>query len=72
MKVFVTGGTGFVGKNTVKRLVESGHECSCLVRSTSKIDALEKIGCQLVTGDITDRASLTNRSAIVRRCSRAY
>ena len=59
MNVFVTGGTGFVGKNTVKRLVESGHECSCLVRNTSKKDALEKIGCQLVTGDITDRASLT-------------
>ena len=39
MKVFVTGGTGFVVKNTVKRLVESGHECSCLVRSTSKKDA---------------------------------
>lgn len=59
MKVFVTGGTGFVGKNTVKRLVESGHKCSCLVRSKSKKYELEKIGCQFVNGDITDRESLT-------------
>jgi len=58
MKVFVTGATGFIGKITVKRLIESGHDCICLVRSTSKKDALEKIGCQLVTGDITDRKSL--------------
>ena len=59
MKVFVTGATGFIGKNTVKCLIESGHECICLVRSTSKKDALEKIGCQFVNGDITDRESLT-------------
>ena len=59
MKVFVTGATGFIGENTVKRLVESGHECICLVRRTSKKDALEKIGCQFVNGDITDRKSLT-------------
>jgi len=59
MKVFVTGATGFIGKNTVNRLIKSGHECICLVRSTSKKDALEKIGCQFVNGDITDRESLT-------------
>jgi dihydroflavonol-4-reductase len=59
MKVFVTGATGFIGKNTIKCLIESEHECICLVRSTSKKDALEKIGCQFVTGDITDRESLT-------------
>jgi dihydroflavonol-4-reductase len=58
MKVFVTGATGFIGKNTVKRLVESGHECICLVRGTSKKGTLESIGCEFVTGDIADRESL--------------
>ena len=58
MKVFVTGATGFIGKNTVKNLIQSGHECICLVRVTSNKDALESIGCQFVTGDITDKGSL--------------
>ena len=35
MKVFVTGGTGFIGQNTLKRLIELGHECICLVRGSS-------------------------------------
>jgi uncharacterized protein YbjT (DUF2867 family) len=58
MKIFVTGATGFIGKNTVKRLIESGHECICLVRGTSKKEPLEATGCQSVTGDITDKESL--------------
>ena len=58
MKVFVTGGTGFIGQNTVKRLVESGHECICLVRGTSNKEPLEGTGCQSVIGDITDKESL--------------
>lgn len=58
MKVFVTGATGFIGKNTVKRLIQSGHECICLVRSTSRKGPLEGSGCHFITGDITDKASL--------------
>jgi dihydroflavonol-4-reductase len=59
MKIFVTGGTGFIGKNTVNQLIELGHECICLVRGSSKKDLLESMGCQLVIGDITDKNSLT-------------
>lgn len=58
MRVFVTGGTGFVGKPTLRRLVEGGHEVRCLVRKTSRTDALEKLGCELAYGDVTDRASV--------------
>jgi dihydroflavonol-4-reductase len=60
MRVFVTGATGFIGHNTVKRLKESGHECICLVRNTSKREILEDTACQFVTGDITDKDSLIN------------
>jgi len=58
MRVLVTGGTGFVGKPTVGRLVESGHEVRCLVRQTSDSGELEALGCELVYGDVTDRASV--------------
>jgi dihydroflavonol-4-reductase len=58
MKVFVTGATGFIGKVTVPRLIASGHECICLVRNTSNKEGIDNIGCQFVTGDITDKKYL--------------
>jgi dihydroflavonol-4-reductase len=58
MKVFVTGGSGFVGKRTVRRLVEGGHQVRCLVRKTSRTGELEELGCEMVYGDVTDRASV--------------
>ncbi len=36
MKIFVTGGTGFVGKFVTRRLSEAGHEILVLSRSASK------------------------------------
>jgi uncharacterized protein (TIGR01777 family) len=33
MKIFITGGTGFVGKTLVPALIRSGHEVSVLTRS---------------------------------------
>jgi dihydroflavonol-4-reductase len=58
VRVFVTGGTGFVGKPTVRRLVEGGHEVRCLVRRTSRTGELEQLGCELAYGDVTDKASV--------------
>jgi len=58
VRVFVTGGTGFVGKPTVRRLVEGGHEVRCLVRKTSRTGELEELGCELAYGDVTDKASV--------------
>jgi dihydroflavonol-4-reductase len=58
MRVFVTGGTGFVGKPMVRRLVEGGYEVRCLVRRTSDTSELEELGCELAYGDVTDKASV--------------
>ena len=58
MKVFVTGGTGFIGKNTVTRLVESGHQCVCLIRNPLKQAVLNDLSVQFATGDVTSKQSL--------------
>ncbi len=58
MKVFLTGGTGFVGSEVLRQLVATGHVVRALVRagSEAKLTAAENVEVHL--GDVTDAASL--------------
>ena len=58
MKTLVTGATGFVGRHLVKRLVEERRSVTCLVRETSDISCLEKLGVELVYGDLRSKELL--------------
>lgn len=58
MKVFVTGGTGFIGGFLVKRLVEQGHDVKVLVRKTSNLKYLKGLEINKVYGEISDTKSL--------------
>ncbi len=58
MRYLVTGASGFVGHTLVERLVADGHRVRALVRPTSKRDELEKMGAELVFGDVTDPVSV--------------
>lgn len=58
MKVFLTGGSGFIGQYVARRLVEGGHSLRCLVRKTSRTEILKRLGAELVEGDVTDRSSV--------------
>ena len=54
MKVFVTGGTGFIGGAVVRQLRGRGDEVVCLVRSPAKATAVVELGCETVAGDLSD------------------
>jgi len=54
----VTGGTGFIGGRLVRKLRDRGDEVVALVRSPDKALELERIGCELVQGDLTDAQAI--------------
>lgn len=58
MKVFLTGGTGFIGSHVAKKLTERGDEVVALVRTPAKAAHLEALGCDLIPGDLGDTAAL--------------
>ncbi len=58
MKVFLTGGTGFIGGEVVRQLRGRGDEVVCLVRSPEKAAKLTELGCELVAGDLGDEAAI--------------
>lgn len=58
MRVFVTGGNGFIGSAAVKALTAAEHEVVCLLRSSSKTDRLEGLSYEKRLGDVRDLDSL--------------
>jgi nucleoside-diphosphate-sugar epimerase len=58
MKVFVTGGTGFIGGEVVRQLRVRGDDVVCLVRSPAKGAAVVALGCEFASGDLGDAAAL--------------
>src|SRR6476661_4098987 len=54
MRVFVTGGTGFIGGHVARKLRERGDDVRALVRTPEKGPALTELGCELVAGDLSD------------------
>src|SRR5215831_13895036 len=58
MKILVTGGNGFIGSVVVRMLRARGLDIRCLVRRTSRLDRIARLGCDLVVGDLLDLTSL--------------
>lgn len=52
MKIFVIGGTGFLGNYLVPRLAASHHDIRVLTRQIEKKDSIEKMGAAWIIGDI--------------------
>lgn len=54
IQAFVTGGTGFIGANLVRSLLEEGYSVRVLVRPTSRLDNLQGLEVETVKGDLND------------------
>ena len=55
MKVFVTGGTGFIGARLTEKLIESDHEVTLLARNPSMVPYAGNEKVTILKGDLSDR-----------------
>ncbi len=69
MKVFVTGGTGYIGAYLVKRLSDQGHDVHVLIRSKNKGASISFPNVKLFEGNILDKKSI--RTAM-EGCEQVY
>jgi dihydroflavonol-4-reductase len=58
MRVFLTGGTGFVGGAVARKLVAAGHHVRALVRRGSNTRQLQDLPLEQIEGDLLDATSL--------------
>src|SRR4051812_36485955 len=58
MRVLVTGATGLVGANTCQVARERGAEVRGLIRDAGAAKALERLGIEVVVGDVTDPTTI--------------
>lgn len=56
MNILVTGGAGYIGSTTVKRLLEQGH--SVTVYDNLVYGRKEAVSCELIQGDLVDKEFL--------------
>jgi NADH dehydrogenase len=59
MRIFLTGGTGFVGRHMIDRLLSEGHTIRALVRDPGKT-AQPQAGVEWIAGDVVEGSGLEN------------
>lgn len=57
-RTLVTGATGFIGSHLVRALAARGDELRLLVRAASRLEHLQGVEFEVVTGDVLDRDSV--------------
>jgi nucleoside-diphosphate-sugar epimerase len=58
VRVFITGGTGFIGGEVVRQLRARGDDVVCLVRNPEKGKEAAELGAQLVSGDLSNEKAI--------------
>jgi dihydroflavonol-4-reductase len=68
-RTLVTGGTGFIGANVVRSLLERGEDVRALVRPGSSLANLDGLPIEKASGDLRDADSVRRA---VAGCARVY
>ncbi|MFJ6905087.1 NAD-dependent epimerase/dehydratase family protein [Streptomyces griseoluteus] len=63
MKVFLTGGSGYIGKATISALVAHGHTVEALARGDRAAEAVSSLGATPVRGGLGDLGVLNAAAA---------
>jgi nucleoside-diphosphate-sugar epimerase len=69
MRIFMTGGSGFVGAHTIEQLSRDGHDVVALVRSDASAERVRQFGAEPLRGDLEDfGAGTPSWTAELKRC----
>ena len=63
MRVFITGGSGFIGTALTSELIRSGHQVLALARTDESAAKLKELGAQIQMGSLEDLESLRKGAA---------
>lgn len=66
-KVFVTGGSGFVGQNVIPILISKGFDVYAIARSDRSAKFVKKLGAKLVRDDLTALTEATSK--VLKKCN---
>ena len=64
MRIFLTGGTGYVGSAVLEALVRAGHRVDALVRNREKAAHVQARGAQPVLGELAKPSSYAHAFAV--------
>jgi nucleoside-diphosphate-sugar epimerase len=74
MKIFVAGGTGVLGRASIKSLVEAGHQVRATARTALKASLVLRLGAEPVKVDLFDppavREAIADYDAVLRLTTR--
>jgi nucleoside-diphosphate-sugar epimerase len=57
-KIFITGGSGFVGQNLIPLLISKGYSVNALARSPKTVDLIKQLGADPIEGDLDNVEAL--------------